>query len=79
MTTFVKELFLVIMIRWTKRKNNGVRRVVRLCETQCLYHVIFRKNIFIEPIHAFIVKFLFPVSPVVLLAAVTLCPLLVFR
>lgn len=41
-------LFLVIMIQWTEQTTASV---VSLCETQCL-----SKNIFIEPIHAFIVK-----------------------
>lgn len=66
-----EELFLVIMIRWTKQ-NNCVCCVVSLCETQCLYHVIFR-NIFIEPIRAFNVQsFYFQSVPLYFLAAVML-------
>lgn len=42
MTTFVEELFLVIM-DWMDKTNDCVCCVVSLCETQCLYHVIFRK------------------------------------
>lgn len=67
-TTFVKSWFLWL---WFDGRNSYVSCVVSLCETQCLYQVIFR-NIFIEPIHAFNVKFLLSVSPVVFLAAVTL-------
>lgn len=61
----------LILWLWFDGQNSCVSCVVSLCETQCLYQVIFR-NIFIEPIHAFIVKFLLSVSPVVFLAAVTL-------
>lgn len=46
---FCWELILVI-ISWTKT-NKCIFCVVRLCETQCLYHVIFLK-IYIKPTHA---------------------------
>lgn len=53
------------------KRNNSVCRVVDLCETQCLYHVIFQKCLLNQSM-LLLLSFYFSVSPIIFLASVML-------
>lgn len=61
----------MITIRWTKQTTASV--VLSVCVKHSAFIMLSSRNIFIEPIHAFNVKFLFSKSvPLYFLAAVML-------